>query len=132
MTAMADLLSLPGGDTLVGWFQRVHHFHDANLLEMAFPAKGSGLLRIHTWQMTDRLDEQKYFILEKHALVTFHLEGVKEVNCLDIDMTPAIIGSLQISRTGELVSIEWDSSYGVYGAIRASRASISLRPGEPV
>lgn len=81
--------------------------------------------------MTDREDEHGYFILENHAVVFFHLGDVKEVALMDVDMQPAIIGFLEISRSGEQVTVEWDASYGVYGHIRANRVSISLLPGKP-
>jgi hypothetical protein len=81
--------------------------------------------------MTDRIDEKGFFILKSHAEVTFLLEGIKEVHLMDVDKSPAIIGSLDISRSEEQVAIEWDASYGVYGRIKASRVSISLVPGKP-
>ena len=49
--------------------------------------------------MTDKVDAQKFFILEKHAVVTLALEGVSAINCTDYDMVPGIIGELEITSS---------------------------------
>ena len=59
-----------GLDSLVHWFGRMPRFHDAKLLSIALHSDEPSTLRIHAFQMTDKVDEQGYFILEKHAMVT--------------------------------------------------------------
>jgi hypothetical protein len=54
----------------------VPRFHDAELFEITFFGKGAGRLCIHAWNMTDKVDAQGYFVLDKHAVVTLALEGV--------------------------------------------------------
>ncbi len=81
--------------------------------------------------MTDRTNAQGYFILEKHAVIRFSLQKVKQVSCIDLDMMPAIIFGLNISRSGEQISIEWESSYGLSGLIAADHVSIAVTPGKP-
>lgn len=122
---------IPGGELLLDWFGRVPHFHDAKLLEISFAGRGAGLLRIHTWNMTDKVDSKGYFVLDKHAIVTIALEGVNAINCIDFDMVPGIIFDLEITRVGEHFCIEWSASYGVNGSVTAKHALINLAPGQP-
>jgi hypothetical protein len=130
-TPASVLHDISGGDALIEWFGRIPYFHDGELREITFSNKGVGLLRIYTWNMTDELNAEGYFVLEKHATVTIALEGVREINCSDFDMVPGIIGFLWITKPDDNYRIEWDASYGVTGVIIAQQLSIDLVPGKP-
>ncbi len=132
MTSPKSILhDIPGGEALVEWFGHAPRFHDAHLLEIAFSGEGTGLLRIQACNMTDRVDAKGYFVLDKHATVTFALDGVSAINCVDFDMIPAIIFDLEITRLDEHYHIEWSASYGVAGCITAKHIRIGLAPGRP-
>jgi hypothetical protein len=126
------LHDIPGGEALFDWFGRVPRFHDAKLLEVTFSGKGSGLLRIHTWNMTNEVDEQGYFVLDKHVVVTLALEAVSVINCTDFNMVPGIIFDLEITSLDQGFHLEWSASYGVSGSINAKQVRITLEPGEPL
>ncbi|HVJ40509.1 MAG TPA: hypothetical protein VM639_03380 [Dongiaceae bacterium] len=128
---MSVLKDVPGSEALVRWFGRLPRFHDAYLLEISFFGKGSGLLRIHAWNMTDQVDAQGYFVLDKHAVVILALEGVNAINLTDCDMLPGIIFDLEITKAGEHFRIEWSESYGVNGFIIAKQIQVTLEPGQP-
>lgn len=125
------LQELPGGEALFAWFGRVPRFHDGELLEIAFFGKGQGRMRIHGWTMTDKVDAQGYFITEKHAVVTFDLEGVSVIDCTDFDMVPGIIFDLEITRVEAGFCFDWSASYGVCGTVTARQVHITLAPGKP-
>jgi hypothetical protein len=125
------LHDMPGGTALFDWFGRVPHFHDAELLEVTLSTKGSGLLRIHTWEITDNLDAHGYYVLDKHVVVTLALEGISVVDCADFDMAPGIIFDLAITRAEQRFRIEWSASYGVAGSIVAKQVRVILEPGRP-
>ncbi|HVJ54009.1 MAG TPA: hypothetical protein VM689_16185 [Aliidongia sp.] len=129
-TPTSIMQDIPGGEALLSWFGRVPRFHDAELLEVSFFGKGAGLLRIHGWNMTDEVDTQGYFVLDKHAVVTLALEGVSAINCTDFDMVPGIIFDLEITKTSGLFRIEWSASYGVTGSVAAKQMQITLEPGK--
>ncbi|WP_454817835.1 hypothetical protein [Labrys neptuniae] len=132
MTAPASgLHELPGGEALLAWFGRVPRFHDGELLEIAFFGKGEGLIRIHAWNLTDKADESGHLITDRHAVVTFALEGVSTIDCTDFDMMPGIIFELDVTRVEEGLRFEWSPSYGVCGAVTARQARIALEPGKP-
>lgn len=130
-TPVSILRDVPGGEALLGWFERVPRFHDAELLEVSFFGKGEGRLRIHAWNMTNKVHAQGYFVLDKHAVVTLTLEGVSTIDCADFDMVPGIIFELEITKPGELFRIEWSSSYGIAGAVTAKQVRIGFEPGKP-
>ncbi|XAZ21605.1 hypothetical protein LVY75_22560 [Sinorhizobium sp. B11] len=131
MPSTSILHDIPGGKPLLEWFGRVPRFHDANLLEITFSGNGAGLLRIHAWNMTDEVDAKGYFVLDKHAIVTFALEGVSAVNCTDFDVVPGIIFGMEITKVDEHFRIEWDSSCGVAGFVTTRHIRIDLVPGKP-
>jgi len=128
---MSMLHNLPGGRALIEWFGGAPRFHDAELLELTFSNKGSGLMRLHAWNMTDQVDDEGYFINDKHAIVTLLLEGVRSINCVDFDMKPGIIYDLKITAVDELYRVEWSASYGLEGSITAKGVQINLMPGKP-
>jgi len=131
MPSTSFLHDIPGGKPLLEWFGRVPRFHDAKLLEINFSSNGAGLLRIHAWNMTDKVDAKGYFVLDKHAIVTLTLEGVRAINCTDFDMVPGIIFDLEIAKADEDFRVEWSASYGVTGLVIAKHARINLAPGKP-
>jgi hypothetical protein len=130
--AMTDtaLHEIPGGQALIDWFGRVHNFHDANLLEINLASKGTSALRIHTWRMTDKVDDRGYFVLDRHIMATIDLHEVTYVALTDFNL-PGIIAYLQITKANPVFEVTWSGSYGVSGTLRAQRISISFRPGKP-
>lgn len=131
MPSTSVLNDIPGGKSLLAWFGRVPRFHDAKLLEISFSGNRVGLLRIHAWNMTDEVDANGYFVLDKHAIITLALEGVSAINLTDFDMQPGIIFELEMTKVDTHFQIEWSASYGVNGSVTARNARISLVPAQP-
>jgi hypothetical protein len=125
------LHDIPGGEALFDWFGRVPRFHDAKLLEITFSGKGSGLLRIHAWNMTNKVDAKGYFVLDKHVVITFALGAVSAINCTNFDIVPAVIFDLEITRLDQGFRLAWSASYGVTGSISAKQVRITLEPDKP-
>ncbi len=127
---MTDFRAIPGSSAFLEWFGRPPRFHDANLLEISLANSGSSQIRIHTWQITEKIDAQGYLVLDKHVVVTFSLAEITEVK-LDEFHLPGIIGFLEIARDEDGFKFTWDSSYGVWGLLKAKQASVEFRPGKP-
>jgi hypothetical protein len=119
-----------GLDKLVHWFGRMPRFHDAKLLNIALHSNEPSSLRIHAFQMTDKVDEQGCFVLDKHAVVTISVQEITSVSLTDFNL-PGIIHDLHIADTGDGAQVTWSSSYGVEGTLKAKRVSIDLVPGLP-
>jgi Immunity protein 50 len=127
MTTEAVLDLIPGGRALIDWFGRVPRFHDAELSEIALFSKAPSTLRIRTWQMTDKVDERGYYVLDEHVVVTVTLETVTDVSLCDFHL-PGIISDLDITQADDGFELRWSGSYGVAGTIRCKRASFHLQP----
>ena len=124
------LRSIPGGQALIDWFGRVHRFHDADLFEIILASNGSSVLRMRTFQMTDKVDDKGYFILEKHAVVTITLDQVTHAALTNFNL-PGIVSDLEITRFEDQFQVAWYGSYGVEGTLRTKHLQISFVPAKP-
>lgn len=129
------LPDLPGGAALIEWYGFIPSFHDGFVLSTRLASDGPGEIRIHTWRMTDRTDAKGAIILDKHAVVTFVLEDVFEVNlqkfneigCVhDLEVVP-VDGGFEI----RWYDVSGAGGPGIEGSIRARRMSVSFMPGKP-
>jgi hypothetical protein len=120
--------SIPGGQALIEWFGRVPHFHDAQLREINLVGDGLTTLGIRTWQITEKIDEQGYFILDKHVAVTIVLEGVTHIELRRFNL-PGIIHKLGVASVNDGFQLDWTASYGVEGVLRAEQLRIEFAPG---
>jgi hypothetical protein len=130
---------LTGGAAIIEWFGCAPSFHDATLDQLIF-ADGSATLTIRAFVTTNEVDQDGYFILNKHAVVTLHLEGVSGLSL--VGNASSIIFGLGIRRVdteaprfdtcdgpaeGDFeISIE--SSYGLEGSIYARQVRLALQP----
>jgi hypothetical protein len=121
---------IPGGQALIDWFGRVHRFHDAELFEINLASTGSSVLRMRTFQMTDKVDDRGYFILEKHAVVTITLDQVTHVSLTSFNL-PGIVFDLEVTRFEDVLQVAWSGSYGVEGTLRAKHLQIGFVPLKP-
>ena len=122
--------AIPGADDVVRWFGMWPSFHDAEVLEVDLKRRGRSSVRIHAFRMTKEVDATGHFILDLHALVTFWLEGVSDLELADFSGTNVIFG-LALEPVAAGFRLELSPCYGVAGYIEASRISVSLEPGMP-
>lgn len=135
---------VPGGPELLRWFERVPSFHDAEIVGLDLRRHGPSILRVHGWVGTDKVDERGYIVLDKHAVVTFTLEDIMDLQ-LDGFSHQNVISGLKLQRATERgraeyyplppspddIEIELEPCFGLDGIIRAKRVSISFEPGVP-
>jgi hypothetical protein len=130
----AQLLNgVPGGQQLLDWFDgRVPSFHDAEVVDLSLDReKARCRIRVHAFQMTSEVDAKGFFVLDKHVLVSFHLEGVANLELNDFNQQNVIFG-LALSRTAEQgFRLELDPCHGLFGFVEASILTIELEPGKP-
>jgi hypothetical protein len=122
--------SIPGGQALIDWFGRVPHFHDGNLFEINLSSGEPSTIRIHTFGISEQLDESGRYVLDRHATVTFTLEVIGYVELSDFGL-PGIIFDLEVTKVDDGYQLAWSGSYGVAGTIRAQRLRADLQPGKP-
>jgi hypothetical protein len=124
---------LTGGAALLEWFNgRVPSFHDAEVLTLTLEREGEiGSLRIYTFEMTSETDANGYFVLRKHAVVSFQLAGITGLELTDFNHQN-VIGGLSLSRTSTGgFRLELESCYGLFGVIEAQTVSIAVEPRTP-
>ena len=84
MSIPTGLESIAGAQELHDWLGYWPDFHDAEVVIFRLDTAGSSLLALHTWQMTNKIDEQGYYELTKHVVVKFGLESIKSVSVVDL------------------------------------------------
>ena len=148
--ATAEILAeVPGGADLVAWFGRVPSLHDAEVLSVHLDRAAESCIRIHTWQVTNSVNEKGYFILDKHVVVTFGLEKISASKFEGFSGQNVISGfELVRHRSADDTSIDlWrnqfppclgdyglilDGGNGMDGFVYARKLTIMLTPGKPV
>ncbi len=143
ITTIYDEVS--GGAELLRWFGCVPTFHDAEVISLTLNRSGSSKLVLHGWLMTNEVDADGYFVLDKHAVVTFELSGIMDLQ-LEGFSAQNVLGRLILRRAPdrperrphmtlsplrEDIEIELEPCYGLSGLIRARSVSISIEPGLP-
>jgi hypothetical protein len=127
---MNSIPEIPGADAVVAWFGGWPSFHDAEVLELCFLRKGTSYLRLHAWIMTDQLDAKGYYVLDKHAVVTFAFEGVTGLELSGFS-GQNVINGLELEVSPDSFLLSFDASYGIGGAIEGIKVSVDLKPGKP-
>jgi hypothetical protein len=129
---MLDVVTpVPGADHLIAWFGEWPSFHDAEVLNVHLDRTGPSRVQIHTWKRTNDLDGEGYYIVAKHVVVTFQLQGVNELALDGFSAQNVISGlSLQQKDTGYELML-WPC-YGIAGSLTANEISIAFEPGRPL
>lgn len=143
--SLAVYQSIPGGQDLLDWFGGPPSFHDAEILSLLLDRSGPSMLKLHGWIMTDRVDDKGYFVLDRHAVVTFRLEKIADLR-LEGFTAQNVIHGLRLRRIplpsaarelasphrgGEVVELTLDDCYGPSGSIWARTVSVRVEPGKP-
>jgi hypothetical protein len=134
-------LALDGAKAVADWFGYIPSFHDASMSHLEL-GNGNAELSLRLFRMTDEVDENGFFVLDRHALVTVHLSGVTGVS-LAGDATATVlelgIRRVEVDQLGSNTvagpaignfEVRWESSWGLEGAIFARDVRFSLVPTE--
>lgn len=136
---------IPGGAELVKWFGRVPMFHDAEILNFDLQRSGASNLRVHYWNVRNEVDERGYFVRDKHAVVTFVLEEILDLQLEGFSSQNVIFGLTlknapdrpdrqgfyALDPSPQDFELELQPCYGLEGRIRCRSVSIKLSPGKP-
>lgn len=136
---------VPGGPEIVRYFGRVPSFGDGEVLDLHLDRDGPSTLRVHGCVMTDRVGPDGTLALEHHAVVTFTLFGVMDLQLAGFSIQNVISGLIlrrapdRPKRRGCLaldplpqdIEIELEPCYGLDGLIRARSVAITFEAGKP-
>ena len=123
------LNQLEGGQALCDWFGSSPTFHDATLSDLELRQGAVSLLVAHIFKSGPDVDADGYYVQRNHAVVTFALSGLVDVELHNI-VEAGIMDGLDIERDAEGTTLTFGSSYGVHGCIKAKVISLSFVPTE--
>ena len=126
----AELRGIPGAQELYDWFGYWPPFMDAEVIALQLHRRSPTSLFVHTYEMTDRIDDIGYYVLQKHVVVEFVLEDISELD-LGGFTRPNVVSSLACHKTERGYRLTLDAYYGLGGTIDARAVTIRLHPGEP-
>ena len=125
---MEEVLGLiAGAAELSAWFGCWPSFHDAEIVSLSLNREGVSTLQLHTWRLTEKVDERGYYVQEKQVLVSLRMEGILGLSLLDFNHQNVIFG-LSLSRIEDGVEIVLDPCYGLSGTITARKLSVDFSP----
>jgi hypothetical protein len=121
---------VPGLDELIAWFGYFPTFHDAEVTSILLDRLGSSRIIVHTWAMTGQVDDKGRYILRKHVMVSFVLDGIIDLN-LEGFKYQNVLNSITLDGTAEGYELVLEGNYGTGGKIEAASIRIELNPGLP-
>lgn len=132
MTEKSLLFQIPGGSSAIEWFGREPKFHDAEVLDIRLMQNAASSIRLLAWNNTDFVDEDGYFLTEKHAIVDIVFQAVDLIELSNFgDGHKGIVFSLEFTGSTQRTEVSWTSSVGVEGRIVGRGVSISVSPHQP-
>jgi hypothetical protein len=134
---MDEVPDIPGADDVVKWFGYWPTFHDAQILSITLNRSGESQVVIHAFERTSEVDPRGYYVLAKHTIVTFALEGfpLNEEGItktrIDFFNHQNVLGGASIEKISNGYLLVLDGIFGVDGSIACERIKVKLQPGMP-
>jgi Immunity protein 50 len=125
-----QLKAVEGAEKLYAWFGYWPTFHDAEVVEMHLSRSSSSSLVIHTWEMTSEVDLRGYYVLAKHVVVEFLLNGISGLDLSGFNHQN-VLSELAVEKIASGFRLTLGACYGIAGAIETNEISIRLVPGKP-
>jgi hypothetical protein len=125
-----DLGEITGAQELQDWFGYWPDFHDAEILEVHLQRTGQSSVKIHTWQMTDKVDEKGCYEAVKHVTVEFLLENVAGMN-LEGFNHQNVISELCVRKVPSGYILDFRPCFGFAGTIETAKLSLRITAGKP-
>jgi hypothetical protein len=134
---MNEAPDIPGADELVRWFGYWPDFHDSQVISIELTRSHGSRVRIHVFERTSDVDARGYYVLAKHAVVTFSLEGFplngEGITNTRIDFFnhQNVLSGARVEKTIGGYVLILDGIFGVDGSISCERMTVNLQPGGP-
>ena len=121
---------IPGADAVVAWFGQWPSFHDAEILSVHINRGGRSVMRIHTWNLSTRVDKTGHFVREREAILAFEFVGIKRLGLQGEDAdSQNVIQGLVIERTEQGYRLELGPCYGIAGEMIVEQLAVHVEPG---
>ena len=112
---------------VVGFYGHWPSFHDAEVRAYKKPSAADPSLSftLRTWRMTDQVDSKGFFVLKDHSLVSFHFDGLADVDMDSFQAGNILFGlAFQLLDDSASFRVELDSVMGMSGAFTASSGRV--------
>jgi hypothetical protein len=73
------LIDVTGAAEITSWFGQWPTIHDAEVVSIELNRSGTSILKVHTFATSKELDSRGYFVTHKHAIVSFLLDDIYEL-----------------------------------------------------
>jgi hypothetical protein len=118
-----------GAVELSNWFGGFPSFHDA-YMALQIDSDGTGWLKAYAWRMTSEVDENGFFVCEKHFACTFRFAGIKSFSAIDFLPGLVILGQLDINKKEHGFEVDFrDTAYGLSGSLTCDDIRLTFEPG---
>jgi hypothetical protein len=137
MPVISEAPDIPGAVNVIAWFGHWPTFHDAEVLSIWLDRTAGCLVAVHAFSKTAETDASGHFVLDKHAVVTFVLEGFPQDSSGIVNTNIAgfnhqnVLSGLTVNRNGDWYELSLEGIYGVDGVISATQMRIEIAPGIP-
>jgi hypothetical protein len=132
---MFEAPDIPGVADVIAWFGYWPTFHDAEVLSILLDRTGGSRIAIHTFEMTREVDLSGHYVLGKHAIVTFVLEGFPQdergiTNTrVEAFNSQNVLSSARVIKIPKGYELVLEGCFGVDGSLVCERMSVTLDPG---
>jgi hypothetical protein len=119
-----------GAAEFIEWFGYWPSFHDAEVLDLKLFRSGPSTIRVHTFETTDQVNSQGFFVCVKHVVVSFCFGHVTN---LDLNSFNAqnVIGELHLRQTRDGYELTIEPCHGLAGTITGDKVRVTFVPGIP-
>ena len=134
---MSETSEIPGADQLIAWFGHWPTFHDAEVLSITLDRSRGSQVVLHAFERTSELDARGYYVLAKHAVVTFSLEGfpLDEEGVTNTQINyfnhQNVLGSAWVEKNPKGYLLRLAGIFGVDASLSCERLSVTVQPGNP-
>jgi hypothetical protein len=130
---MFEAPDIPGAADVIAWFGHWPTFHDAEVLSITLDRSGGSRVAIHAFEMTPEVDTRGRYVLTKHAVVTFFLEGFPQSQNIRVELfnQQNVLSSASVNKITGGYELVLEGCHGADGSIYSERMSVELEPGIP-
>lgn len=134
---MCETPDIPGAQDVVAWFGYWPTFHDAEVLSISLDRQSGCRVSVHAFEMTAEVDGSGRYVLVKHAVVTFRMQGFPgdrsgiSKTRIESFNNQNVLSSASVNSRPEGYELVLEGCHGVDGSIVCERMSVSLKPGVP-
>jgi hypothetical protein len=120
----------PGTAEFIKWFGYWPSFHDAEVLDLKLYRTGPSTIRVYTFETTDVVNGQGFFVCTKHVAVSFIFENVTNLQ-LTYFNTRNVTSELHLRQTREGYELTLEPCHGLEGTIAGDNIRVTFEPGIP-